>query len=392
VLALLVGLAGGATGGIYADQAYPDQVPLLGTHHAGGHIDQQELDRALRVVQADYYGGQKVDYGALSHGTVRGMVSGLGDRFSYYLDPSEYQRQLNSYSGRYVGIGIEVNFTADYPSIVTVFADTPAAHAGLKAGDTIISVDGKDMHGMNADQSSNLIRGPQGTTVKLVVQRGSDKLQFTVQREPIAVPSVRSAALPGGVVYIRIYSFETSTGTDFDKQLRDGLAGASGVVLDLRDDGGGFIEDAQNVISQFVSSGEAYELRDRKGAVDRTMVSGNPPAPSLPVVVLVNGNTASASEMVAGSLRVHSRARLFGTVTYGKGSVQQDFPLPDGSDLHLTTKHWFLPDGSSVQDVGLQPDVEVRLPSPDAMFDVAHPDRGHSDDAQLNAALQALGR
>lgn len=354
-------------------------------------LDQQELNRALVIVQADYYGGKNVDYGNLSHGTVRGMVSGLGDRFSYYLDPTEYQRQLNSYNGRYVGIGVEVNFTSDYPSIVTVFSDTPAARAGLKAGDVLISVDGKDMHGMNADEASNVIRGPQGTNAKLVVQRGQDKLDFTVPREPITVPSVRSLKLDGNVFYIRVYSFETNTGSDFDRQLKAGLPGASSVVLDLRDDGGGFIDDAQNVISQFVSSGEAYELRDRNGAVDRHEVTGNPPVPSLPLAVLVNGNSASASEMVAGSLHAHSRARLFGTVTYGKGSVQQDFPLPDGSDLHLTTKHWFLPDGSSVQDVGLQPDVLVRLASAGDMFDVAHPDRGHAADAQLNAALQALG-
>lgn len=365
-------------------------MPLLAGHRPTGHLDQQELNRALSIVQADYYGGKNVNYSDLSHGTVRGMVSGLGDRFSYYLDPSEYQRQLNSYKGRYVGIGVEVSFTSDYPSIVTVFSDTPAARAGLKPGDVILSVDGKDMHGINADEASNLIRGPQGTNVRLVVQRGQDKLEFSVQREPISLPSVRSLKLDDGVLYMRIYSFETNTGSDFDQKLKADLPGASAVVLDLRDDGGGFIDDAQNVISQFVSSGEAYELRDREGTVDRHMVAGNAPAPSLPLVVLINGNTASASEMVAGSLHAHSRARLYGTVTYGKGSVQQDFPLPDGSDLHLTTKHWFLPDGSTVQDVGLKPDLEVRMPSAEAMFDVAHPDRGHAADAQLNSALQAL--
>lgn len=370
---------------------FPDQVPLLGTHRASNRIDQQEQERALRIIQADYYGGQKLNYSDVSHGTVRGMVSGLGDRFSYYLDPTEYQRQLNSYNGRYVGIGIEVSFTSDYPTVVTVFADTPAARAGLEAGDEILSVDGKDMHGINADQSSNLIRGPEGTSVKLTIQRGSDKLEFSVRREPITVPSVRSMSLGSGIFYVRIYSFENDTAADFDRQLKAGIGAASAVVLDLRDDGGGFIADAQNVISQFVAGGEAYELRDRKGAVDKTFVSGNPQAPSLPLIVLVNGNTASASEMVAGSLHVHSRARLFGTVTYGKGSVQQDFPLPDGSDLHLTTKHWFLPDGSTVQDVGLHPDVQVALASAEGMFDVAQPEKGHAGDAQLNAALQALG-
>jgi carboxyl-terminal processing protease len=116
-------------------------------------------------------------------------------------------------------------------------------------------------------------------------------------------------------------------------------------------------------------------------------VEGDHPADAVPVVVLVNGNTASASEMVAGSLKVHNRARLVGVTTYGKGSVQQDFPLPDGSDLHLTTKHWFLPDGTSVEPGGIKPDTNVTLASADAMFDVAHPDAGHAQDSQLNAAL-----
>jgi len=386
---LLLGLGLGAAAGVYADQAHPELLPLLAPPVSHRGLDQATFDRALRVVQNNYY-DTRFDYSKLSHGTVKGLVLGLDDRFSYYLDPAEYQRQLNSYAGQYIGIGVEVGYSGDYPVIQSVFPGSPAQKAGIKANDIMIKVDGSDLHNMNSDQTSNLIRGKVGTTVVITVDRDGSTIDLPVVRQPILIPSVRSTHLENAVLYVRIYSFGDSTATDFDKQLKDGLPGSRAVVLDLRDDGGGFIDAAQNVVSQFVASGEAFELRDRAGHVDRKNVEGDHPAASLPVVVLVNGNTASAAEIVSGSLVVHGRARLVGTVTFGKGSVQQDFPLPDGSDLHITIRHWFLPDGSTVEKKGLQPAVETRLASADDMFDVSKPEGGHAKDAQLNKALELL--
>jgi carboxyl-terminal processing protease len=388
---LLLGFGLGSVAGLYVDQVYPDQVPLIGKPKAPKSLDRASLERALAIVHDDYYGGGNLNYTALSHGTVRGLVEGLNDRFSYYLDPDEYQRQLSSYSGRYTGIGIEVSFTSDYPVVSQVFPGSPAEAAGLQPGDAIVAVDGRDLHGLTGDQASNLIRGPEGTSVRLQLRRDSSTREVTVERKNIVVPSVRSTRLAGGALYVRIYGFGSGTTTDFDGQLKAGLPGARAVVLDLRDDGGGFIDAAQNVISQFVSTGEAYELRDRQGHIERKLISGDHPASSIPVVVLVNGDTASAAEMVAGSLKIHSRARVVGAITFGKGSVQQDFPLPDGSDLHLTIKHWFLPDGSSVEPGGIKPDVEVPLSAHADMFDAARPELGYGKDAQLNRALQLLG-
>ncbi|HEY8760729.1 MAG TPA: S41 family peptidase [Candidatus Dormibacteraeota bacterium] len=381
----------GALAGVYADQAYPDQLPLIATRASHQGLDQATFDRALRVIQNNYY-NPKPSYTDLSHGTVRGLVGGLNDRFSYYLDPAEYQRQLNSYAGQYIGIGIEVTSSTDYPVVNSVFPDSPAAKAGMKPGDLIVSIDGHDVHGQSPDQTSSLIRGQAGTSVMITIDRGGQRQDLKVLREPITIPSVRSAKLEGGVLYIRIYSFGDSTATDFDGALKSGLPSEKSVVLDLRDDGGGFIDAAQNVISQFVGEGEAFELRDHSGNVDRRNVTGSPPDPSLPLVVLVNTNSASASEIVAGSLAVHARAKLVGTVTYGKGSVQQDFPLPDGSDLHLTIRHWFLPDGSSVEQKGLTPSVSATLANPDDMFDASKPELGHGKDTQLNQALDLLAK
>ncbi len=388
VLLLLV-LSLGAGAGVYADQAYPDQLPIIAPRVSHQGLDRATIDRALRVIQNNYY-NPKPNYADLSHGTVRGLVGGLNDRFSYYLDPAEYQRQLNSYAGQYIGIGVEVTASADYPRVDTVFPDSPAARAGIKPGDLIVQVDGQDVHGQNPDQTSNLIRGQAGTAVTITIERGGIRQDLKVVREPITIPSVRAVKLEGGVLYLRIYSFGDSTAGDFDTALKNNLPSQQAVILDLRDDGGGFIDAAQNVISQFVAGGEAFELRDHGGNVDRRNVTGSPPAPTLPLLILVNANSASASEIVAGSLAVHGRARLVGTVTYGKGSVQQDFPLPDGSDLHLTIRHWFLPDGSTVEQKGLTPAVVVPLPSPDDMFDAGKPQLGHAKDAQLNQALALL--
>jgi carboxyl-terminal processing protease len=386
---LIIGLGVGAAAGVYTDQAYPDQLPVIAPRVSHQGLDLATFDRALRVIQNNYY-NPKPNYTDLSHGTVRGLVGGLNDRFSYYLDPAEYQRQLNSYAGQYIGIGIEVTAGTDYSTVDTVFPDSPAAKAGIKPGDLIVKVDGKDVHGQNPDQTSNLIRGQAGTSVTITIERAGQRQDLKVLREPITIPSVRSVKLERGVLYIRIYSFGDSTASDFDTALKTNLPAEQAVILDLRDDGGGFIDAAQNVISQFVASGEAFELRDHSGNVDRRNVTGSPPDPTLPLLVLVNANSASASEIVAGSLAVHSRARLVGTVTYGKGSVQQDFPLPDGSDLHLTIRHWFLPDGSTVEQKGLTPAVSVPLASTDDMFDASKPQLGHAKDNQLNQALALL--
>jgi carboxyl-terminal processing protease len=193
-----------------------------------------------------------------------------------------------------------------------------------------------------------------------------------------------------GILYIRIYQFGATTPTEFSAALSSGLRGAKGVVLDLRGDPGGYISSADAVISQFVSSGETFELRDRDGNVERHEVTGPPLAPTVPLVVLVDGNSASASEITSGSLQVHNRAKLIGVTTFGKGSVQLDFPLRDGADLHLTIKKWYLPNGVTIDHKGLTPDIVVTLPSPDDMFDVATPSLGYAKDTQLNAALKAL--
>jgi len=378
----------GGTVGIYADQAYPDWIPYLARHHVG-NVDTSELQEAIRLVQADYVDGN-VSTTKLSHGTVSGLIASLGDPYSTYYDPDQYKKLQDQYQGRYSGIGIYLSFGTGYPTITGTVPGSPAATAGLQGGDQIVKVAGKDVKGLSADQATALIQGANGTKVTLTIQRGAATFDVTLVRQEITVPSVRSTTIADHVLYLRIYSFGASTSQDFVTQLKSGLPGAKGVILDLRANPGGFISAADDVISDFVASGETFELHGRNGSIERHNVNGNPPAPSIPLAVLVDANSASASEIVAGSLQVHDRAKLVGTVTFGKGSVQQDFPLSDGGDIHLTIKRWFLPDGTTIDHRGLQPDLPVPLAAPTDEFDVQQPGAGYAKDAQLNAALSAL--
>ncbi|TME55319.1 MAG: S41 family peptidase [Chloroflexi bacterium] len=353
----------GFVAGLYVDQAYP--------------------------IQADYV-DTNVNASKLSQGSVQGLVSSLGDPYSLYFSPDQYKKLQQSYQGQYTGIGIYLSFsTTTYPTITGTVPGSPAAEAGLMRGDQIVKVGDKDMKAITADQATALIQGPVGTKVTLTIMRGADAMTFTITRAQIQVPTVRSAMVGNRVLYVRIYQFGSETSKEFAAALKGGLSGANGMVLDLRSDPGGFISAADDVITQFVATGETFETHGRNG-VDRHQVGSQHAAPSVPLVVLVDANSASAAEIVAGSLQVHNRAKLVGTTTFGKGSVQEDFVLSDGSDVHLTVERWFLPNGVTIDHKGLTPDVSVTLTRAADAYDVTQPSLGYANDTQLNAALTLL--
>jgi carboxyl-terminal processing protease len=385
--ALVLALAIGFIAGAWVDQAYPEWVPYVG-HRSVARVDLTEAQEVARLIQADYV-DSSVDPKKLSQGSVQGMVQSLGDPYTQYFNPDQYKKLQDSYQGRYTGIGIYLSFTTTYPSITGTVPGSPAALAGIKAGDQIVRVEDKDTKGITPDQATALIQGPEGTKVTLTIQRGDQTLTFTITRAQIQVPTVRSATVGDHVLYVRIYQFGTETSTEFAKALKDGLPGSTAMVLDLRGNPGGFVTAADDVITQFVTSGETFETRGRDGT-DRHQVGSQHSAPTIPLAVLVDANSASASEIVAGSLQEHGRAKLVGTTTFGKGSVQEDFVLSDGSDVHMTVERWYLPNGVTIDKKGLTPDVKVTLPAPADAYDVSQPSLGYAKDAQLNAALSML--
>jgi carboxyl-terminal processing protease len=374
--------------GAYADQAFPDWIPYV-AHHSSGRIDLNEVQQAARLIQADYV-DPNVDTNKLSQSTVQGLISGLNDPFTAYFSPDQYKKLQESYQGNYSGIGIYLSFTTGYPVITGTIPGSPAAAAGLQSGDQITKVGDTDLKGITADQATTLIQGADGTKVTLTISRGGQTMTFTMTRSEIHVPTVRSTLIAGHVLYVRIYQFGSTTSSEFKSALSTGLPGATGIVLDLRSNPGGFVTAADDVITQFVTSGETFETRDRNGVVDRHQVGSTHAAPTVPLVVLVDANSASASEIVAGSLQVHQRAKLVGTKTFGKGSVQEDFTLSDGSDIHLTVERWYLPNGQTIDKKGLIPDVTITLANPTDAFDVTQTSLGYAKDTQLNAALALL--
>jgi carboxyl-terminal processing protease len=357
-----------------------------------GTADRASVNQVYQLIRSDYY-DPRVTSRKLSGTSINAMVSSLGDPYSRYLDPQQYHQQQAFYAGRYTGmVGVYVTFQGGYPVITGLLPGSPAVPAGLEAGDVILRVGNTDLHGLSPDRASALIRGPVGSQVTLTISRGGVEREVTVTRGSFRSPTVESTRLAGDILYLRIYDFGDSTAREFDQHLKAGLPGARGVILDLRGNGGGYVEAAVAVVSRFVSSGEVMEQRGREGETIRTDVSGDHPAPHIPLVVLVNSDTASAAEIVAGSLQAHHRARLVGTKTFGKGSVQEDYPLANGGDLHLTVAHWYLPNGQSIQGRGLTPDVSVTLPEPQDMFDVVQPQLGYGADTQLLQALELLQR
>src|SRR5438105_1992457 len=376
--------------GVYADQALPDWIPYI-AHHQTARVDTSELQDAIRVIQAEYVDGN-LNTTKLSHGTISGLVASLGDPYSVYYDPDQFKKLQAAYEGRYSGIGVYVSFGSGYPLITGTVPESPAAKAGLRGGDQIVKVGTRDATGMTADVATSLIQGPDGTSVTLTIKRDTSTFDVTITRAEIQVPSVRSTVIGDHVLYVRIYSFGSSTAPEFASVLSANLSTSKLMVLYLRDNPGGFVDQADAVISDFVASGETFEERGRDGSVNRHTVSGNHPAASIPLVVLVNGNSASAAEIVAGSLQVNKRAKLVGAKTFGKGSEQEDFPLKNGTegDLHLTIKRWYLPNGTTVDHVGLTPDLSVALANTNDEFDVLQPAVGIDKDIQLNAALGLL--
>src|SRR6266852_5404106 len=203
--------------GVYTDQAFPDVMPYV-THHSAGRVDTTELQQAIRVIQADYVDGN-LDTTKLSHGTVQGLIASLGDPFSTYYAPAQFKKLQDVYTGHYSGIGIYLSFSGAYPMITGTVPGSPAAAAGLQSGDQIVKVGDADTKGLTSDQATALIQGPDGSKVMLTILRGGETFPVTITRAEIHVPTVRSAALVGHVLYVRIYQFGSGTSSELTSAL-----------------------------------------------------------------------------------------------------------------------------------------------------------------------------
>jgi carboxyl-terminal processing protease len=318
-----------------------------------------QLTEVIDRVQREYV--DAVSHPELIDDALRGVVSGL-DPYSSYLDAEEYADLRVSTAGTYAGIGIEVSTADRALRVVRPFRDSPAAAAGIQSGDMISAIDGMPV-GADLDAAMARMRGPRGSTVKLAVTRVGQTLplEFTVERAQVDVHSVAMTNIDGGYVYARITAFSDTTAEDFVASIarlrRDMAAKPRGFVLDLRNNPGGVLESAVEVADQLLESGVIVTADGRTPAARFAMeATPGDVLPGVPVVVLVNGSTASAAEILAGALQDHHRALLLGRRTFGKGSVQTVMPLNEGRAIKLTTSRYFTPSGRSINGHGIDPD------------------------------------
>jgi len=321
------------------------------------------LAETWRMLSEEYVDKDKLDAEKLSQGAVRGMIEALDDPYSAYVDPEGYQLELTSLTGKYQGIGAYIGVTDDQLIIIAPIAGSPAEKAGIMPGDKIMEINGESTSGMALVEATLKIRGPAGTSVILLVlhEGESEPVEVVIVRSEIELESV-VAEMRGDIAYIRITQFLGSTGSDLRVALKDVIdEGASGIVLDLRDNPGGVLAAAVDVASQFLASGIVVDVvygEDRRNSLP---VKPGGIATDLPLIVLVNNYSASASEIVAGALQDYGRAKLAGSETFGKGSVQLIRNLRDGSALHLTAARWHTPSGRLIEGVGLTPDFLLEL-------------------------------
>jgi len=318
-----------------------------------------QLAEVLDRVQSEYV--DTVAHPELIDDALRGLVGGL-DPYSSYLDAEEYADLRVSTAGSYAGIGIEVSTADRALRVVRPFRDSPAASAGIRSGDMISAIDGTPV-GTDLDAAMARMRGPRGSTVKLAVMRTGQSLplEFTVERAQVDVHSVAMIRLEDAYLYARITSFSDTTAEDFASSIarlrRDMKTKPRGVVIDLRNNPGGVLESAVEVADQMLENGVIVTADGRTPAARFTMeATPGEVLPGVPVVVLVNGSTASAAEILAGALQDHHRAILLGRRTFGKGSVQTVMPLAQGRAIKLTTSRYFTPSGRSIQGHGIDPD------------------------------------
>ena len=392
IVLVVCAFGGGFVAGNFIPALKPVPVPTLPTpvevNQGGTPTDLQSqfsaFWQAWDLVHQNYV-DQPVDDTKLVQGAIRGMMDALGDPHSGYWTPQETTDANQSMQGEYDGIGAYVDTRGDYLTITKPIIGYPAEQAGIQIGDQIIAVDGQDVTGMDPDLvRMTKVMGPAGTEVQLTIRRpGMDQpLEFTLTRAHIVIPSVISKMLDNHIAYIQITVFGNSTASDFHEQLSQLMAqNPAGLILDLRDNGGGYLDTGIAVASEFIDHGVIVTEQYGDGTKDPHNALPDGMATTIPLVVLVNGNTASASEIVSGAIQDDGRGKLVGELTYGKGSVQNWLPLSDGGTARITIAKWLTPSGRAIDKIGLTPDLEVKMTQDDYTA---------GRDPQLDAAVQLL--
>lgn len=395
--ALSLGLAGG----VLLDRHVLTVSASAPSETSDAGIDLRLLTEAWEKIDRVYVDRDAVDSQRLTYGAIAGMVEALGDTgHSIFMTPEMLEQQNTMTQGAFEGIGAEVQMKDGHVVVVAPMDDSPALKAGIRPGDVILKVDEESTDGQELDDVIGRIRGEAGTQVVLTVvnPEDGDLREITVTRGRIALRNVTWSVIPGTTVaHIRISSFSKNVTEDLKQALQEaGDRQTTGIVLDLRNNPGGLLQEAIGVASQFLKDGPVVQERNAQGKVKTIEVQPGGVATDKPLVLLINGGSASASEIVAGALQDAGRATVVGETTFGTGTVLQPYGLSDGSALLLAFEEWLTPKGRVIWHQGIEPDVEVKLPldvmlvTPRAEQNMTADEVKNSSDAQLQRAIQEL--
>ena len=353
-LSLLVVLAGCNRVSAGATEPIPpgDRLPAeLGT-----------VGEAYRILLDEHVDHEELSPSQLSEGAIRGMLAALEDPHASYLSAEQHSREQEGYRGYFEGIGAQVTLTEAGLTVIAPIPGAPAEEAGIRAGDLILAVDGEDISGLTLVESGNLIRGPGGTQVTLLVRHVGDfeDVSITVTRGRIPIESMSFRMLDDGIGHLWIYSFSNTTEDEVRRAL-DQLEAAEGrgLILDLRNNPGGLLASVISVTDMFLDRGTILYEIDANGDRNDYDAERRGPATDIPLVVIVNQFSASASEIMAGAIQTSGRGIVVGTSTFGKGSVNIARELSDGSAIYFTIRRWYLSDGTQIEGQGVTPDIEV---------------------------------
>ncbi len=379
-LSLLVVLAGCNRVSAVATEPIPpgDRLPAeLGT-----------VGEAYRILLDEHVDHEVLDPKNLSEGAIRGMLAALEDPHASYLSAEQHSREQEGYRGYFEGIGAQVTLTEAGLTVIAPIPGAPAEEAGIRAGDLILAVDGEDIDGLTLIESVNLIRGPGGTEVTLLVRHvgAFEDVSITVTRGRIPIESTAFRMLEDGIGHLWIYSFSNTTEDEVRRALDElETADGRGLILDLRNNPGGLLASVISVTDLFLDSGTILYEIDAEGDRSDYEAARRGPATDVPIIVVVNQFSASASEIMAGAIQTSGRATVVGTSTFGKGSVNIARELSDGSAIYFTIRRWYLSDGTQIEGEGVTPDIEIEAD--------AHPlPIEFEQDAALKRAFEALNQ
>lgn len=345
--------------GTRSDQLYAAIAPVFGIRASADTIDTSLLQKVYRELKANFDGD--LDSDKLIDGAARGMTAAAGDQYTVFMDAKEAEEFRKELSGQISGIGCEIGVRSDQPTVLRVIAGSPAERAGLKAGDVFVSVNDDSVEGKTSSEVASKVRGDAGTSVKLTMSRNGELVEFTITREQVSDPSVRWAAVDG-VGVLTISRFDEDAADLARRGANELIAqGVTSVVVDLRNNGGGYLQSAQEIAGLWLDKKLVVTEKSGGKVVDQIYSQGSPVLKDVKTVVLVNDNSASASEILAGALQEYNVAKLVGQKTFGKGTVQQVLDLPDGRLLKVTIARWYTPKGKNITKEGISPDVKVDL-------------------------------